>query len=295
MRRTVAAPPRQLVDLGERGAWRRVPSQDVTHTHRGMNARELWMTYADHVARMFENAPLLRIERGPRWFAVLTCEQHTDVNQCVLTPGATPSDARNVVSVIAEREIPAVVSVASETDGDVHAVLADAGLRKERLPEPLMWCPTTASAGPPSFEVRRVVERAEYRLAVGICARGHSMEESLLTRVLERDPSGDERVSTWIAWDAEEPISVVWLTHGEHIGVWEMMTPPEHRRRGAARAALTAALAQAWAPSTQGAFLWASPAGRPLYESLGFHALDEPSIWVTPGSEAASLAVGQLG
>ena len=260
-----------------------------------MKTRDLWWTYADHVARLFENAPRLQIQRGNHWFAVLTCEQHTDVNQCVMTPGAGARAARNVVSLIAEFEIPAVVSVASDTDGDVHAVLTDAGLRREGLPEPLMWCPWTASAEPPSFAVRRVVDSGEYQLAVGICARGHSMDEMLLARILDRDPAVDERVSTWIAWDAEEPISVVWLTHGDRIGVWEMMTPPEHRRRGAARAALTAALANASRPSTQGAFLWASPAGRSLYESLGFRALDEPSVWVTPGSEAASLAVGQPG
>ena len=119
------------------------------------------------------------------------------------------------------------------------------------------------------------------------------MEEALLARVLERDPGVDDGVSTWIAWDVDEPVSVVWLTHGDRIGVWEMMTAPEHRRRGAARAALGAALATTWENSTQGAFLWASPAGRALYEALGFDALDEPSIWVTAGSEAASLAVGQ--
>ena len=130
---------------------------------------------------------------------------------------------------------------------------------------------------------------------LAICAEGHAIDDQILARVLARDPSRDDDVSTWIAWEGDEPISVVWLTHGDGIGVWEMMTPPAHRQRGAARAVLTAALAQSWQPSVTGAFLWATPAGRPLYESLAFRALDEPTIWVTPGGEAGNLAVGQPG
>jgi hypothetical protein len=110
--------------------------------------------------------------------------------------------------------------------------------------------------------------------------------------VLARDPSRRDDVSTWIAWDGDEPISVVWLTHGDQIGVWEMMTPPVHRRRGAARAVLTVALTESWQPSTQGAFLWSTPAVRPLYQSLAFDVLDEPTVWATPGSDIG-VALGQ--
>ena len=58
------------------------------------------------------------------------------------------------------------------------------------------------------------------------------------------------------------------------IGVWAMMTPARHRRRGGGRAVLTAALAASWRDDTAGAFLWSSPLGRPLYESVGFEAIE---------------------
>jgi len=143
--------------------------------------------------------------------------------------------------------------------------------------------------------VERVRKEADLRRALRICAEGHAIDEEILAVVLGGDPSRNDDVSTWIAWEGDEPISVVWLTHGDRIGVWEMMTPPAHRRRGAGRTALTVALGRSWLPSVSGAFLWATPAGRPLYESLSFRALEEPTIWVTPGDEGGNLAVGQPG
>jgi predicted GNAT family acetyltransferase len=71
-----------------------------------------------------------------------------------------------------------------------------------------------------------------------------------------------------------------------------MMTPTRHRRRGAARATLAAALDELWDGGTEGAFLWASPVGRLLYERVGFTVVDERRVWVLGGDEAANLALG---
>lgn len=156
-----------------------------------------------------------------------------------------------------------------------------------------MWCVKKPEVASRSFRVTHVTTEAGLETALSVCASGHSIDQVLLSRLLMRDASQDDGVSTWVAWDGDEAVSVVWLTHGERIGVWEMMTPPEHRRRGAGRTVLSAALADSWSPSTQGAFLWASPAGRPPYESLGFRALDEPLVWVSEGWADANAAVGQ--
>jgi len=62
---------------------------------------------------------------------------------------------------------------------------------------------------------------------------------------------------------------------GPVLGVMEMMTPARHQRRGAGRALLTHALAAEWHDDTELAVLVATPAGRRLYESIGFEASDE--------------------
>src|SRR5262245_54364516 len=268
------------------------PDARARDNPRKVNARELWATYADHVARLFRGAPSLIEMRGDSWFAVLTREPHTDVNQCVLVSGASAADAERVLALVADADVPAVVSVASDADEAVTAMLARAEWKSGPLPEPLMRCQTEPTVDRLRFAVSRVRSEADLRTAISIASQGHAIDEAILGRVLARDPAAGDGISTWIAWDGDEPISVAWLTHGDDIGVWSMMTPPAHRGRGAARSVLSAALAESWRPTTRSAFLWASPAGRPLYESFGFDALDEPTIWVPPGSDIG-LAVGQ--
>jgi hypothetical protein len=253
----------------------------------------LWEMFGEHLALLFAGAPKLKTARGRSWLAVLTGEQHPDLNQGVLQANASASDAEDLLAVIADAEVPVVVSVASEVDETAIRPLVGAGLVTAPLAEPLMWCPDRVSASQLSFAVRRAESEADLQTACALCAEGHAIDLAVVSRVLGRDPGQRGQVSTWIAWDESEPVSVVWLTHGDPIGVWEMMTPPRHRRRGAARATLTAALAESWTTSTEGAFLWASPAGRPQYESLGFVAVDEPTVWFSPGQDEAAAAIGQ--
>lgn len=75
-------------------------------------------------------------------------------------------------------------------------------------------------------------------------------------------------------------MSLAWLTLGPPLpGVWEMMTDPAYRRRGIARAILTRAMAEVADSATSGFFLWATPAGRPLYAALGFDVAEEVPVW----------------
>lgn len=257
------------------------------------NDGELWSVFSEHLSLLFGAAPRLHVARERTWWAVFTKESHTDLNQSALLAGASVEDAKRLVGLVDELEIPVVVSVASGTDENVTQPFASAGLVAAPLAEPLMWLDELPAATSTDFEVRRVAGGAELDTACRLCAEAHSIDERMVRRVLRRELGEAETVSTWIAWDADEPVSVVWLTLGNRLGVWEMMTPPQHRRRGAARAALTSALHQTWTPRTKGAFLWATPAGRPLYESLGFQSVDEPIIWYTAGHERAAAAVGQ--
>jgi hypothetical protein len=71
------------------------------------------------------------------------------------------------------------------------------------------------------------------------------------------------------------------------------MTPAGHRRKGAARAALTSALEVVWGRETEGAFLWSTPAGRPFYESVGFAAVDEAVSWTLGADQEFLAAIGQ--
>jgi GNAT superfamily N-acetyltransferase len=69
---------------------------------------------------------------------------------------------------------------------------------------------------------------------------------------------------------------VIWIGRSDGwLGVMEMMTPERHQHRGAGRALMSRALAEEWSVETESAVLIATPAGRRLYESVGFVAVDE--------------------
>lgn len=69
--------------------------------------------------------------------------------------------------------------------------------------------------------------------------------------------------------------------HGGDCGVYAVGTRPEWRRRGLARALVHHALAAARDHGAYTASLQSTPAGQPLYESLGFRAAGRYEEWVS--------------
>lgn len=257
-----------------------------------MHTDALWIEFTGHLARRF--APVApTVARGPGWLAVLSREPHTDVNICLLLSDATRERSAELVRLVETAGMPAVVSVPTALDDRALEPLRRAGFVSEPLSEPLMWLGSRPSPVACDFEIRRVRNGEELSQAIEVAAEGHGFERSMLSRILSRDVNADEDVATWVAWSGDQAASVAWLTAGSRIGVWQMNTPPRHRRRGAARATLVAALNELWDDGTEGAFLWASPAGRALYEGVGFAAVAERRVWVLRGDEAASAAIGQ--
>jgi Acetyltransferase (GNAT) domain len=259
-----------------------------------MDADALWLRFAEHLACLYAAAGPT-VEHGPGWLAVLSHKDHTDVNICVLLSDANRGGSEALVRLVEKADVPAVVSVPTGIDHGALVPLTAAGFVPEQLSEPLMWLDSCPPPPPGNFDVRRVRTGGELSRAIDVAAEGHGFERIMLARILGRNIDATEDVATWIAWSDEEAVSVVWLTLGSRIGVWQMNTPPRHRRRGAAREALRAALNELWDDETEGAFLWASPAGRLLYERAGFRVVAERRVWVLGGDEAASIAVGQPG
>lgn len=72
-------------------------------------------------------------------------------------------------------------------------------------------------------------------------------------------------------------------TLSEHgVGVVGVATLPAYRRRGLGRAVTSAAVAWGAARGADLAWLYPSAMARPLYEGLGFRALDDAQVWVAP-------------
>jgi hypothetical protein len=257
-----------------------------------MDAAALWNTFVRHQQLVYAHGRARFVRDGPGWWAVVTGESHPDLNLCGLTSEATALDARDMTETVARLGVSCAASVSGVLGADIAAVLLAAGFERAPKSEPLMWCERPPEPHPTAFRIAPAESPGDVAIAAAVAAEGHAAPK--LPDVIERHPRRNGPVSAWLAWDGDEAISVVWLTIDRRIGVWAMMTPARHRRRGAGRAVLTAALAASWREDTAGAYLWSSPLGRPLYESIGFDAVDECWIWVLGGTEELLAAIGNV-
>jgi GNAT superfamily N-acetyltransferase len=210
---------------------------------------------------------------APGWFAALSHEQSGELNVCGLTPPATDASAKALLDAIGP-DLPAIVFVSSYADPAAGAVLEQNGFAAASVSEPLMRSSSPPQPAATPFRIEPA-DAAAIDVAVALTADAHHVDREMVENTIRHaGVSGTARV--WIAWDGSEPISVIWIGHRDSwLGVMEMMTPERHQRRGAGRALMTRALAQEWSADTESAVLIATPAGRRLYESIGFVAVDE--------------------
>ena len=258
-----------------------------------MDTEQLWLAFAKQGGTLYGGSPRFVGRVEPSWFAILTGEPNLDLNICGMHGSADATDADALLEVIDGVGAPTVVPVSLAVAAEATDVLLAAGFEPLE-PEAAMWrppTPITASPGP--FTVRRAVVDADLVDADRVLAEAHGTSPGTVTRVFNMDEWRAGRLGCWVAREGTDAVSAVWLTWDEGlVGVWEMMTSPRHRRRGAGRAVLAAALAETATLGPSGTLLWASPMGRPLYEALGFEVFDEVVPWVRGGTAEELALIG---
>lgn len=246
-----------------------------------MEATALWRILGQQVALMYGGGARAVAHLEPSWFAVLSGETSAEMNVSGLFATATAEDAAHLVAAIDAGADGAIIAVSERLEAPVTEPLARAGFAIVGTPDVLMLrrgLPLPAIASCP-FEIRRATGD-DLRRAEPVIVAAHGLEPGVVGRAFNLEALADGRMGCWIAWDGEVAVSLAWLTLEPPLpGVWEMMTHPAHRRRGAARAILTRAMAEVADSATDGIFLWATPAGRPLYASLGFEVTEEVPVW----------------
>ena len=251
---------------------------------------DLWDVFAEIEYKLRTATGADGARRGHGWFAALSGQDHGELNVCGLGPQATAASARELVAVLGE--LPAVVFTSEHAGGDVRGVLVAEGFNVASAREPLMWCVERPAAAAGPFRIAPATfDQVGY--AISLAAEAHHIDQAMLAATI--GSAAADAAEPWLAWDANGPVSTVWLvpTNGV-LGVTEMMTPPGHQRRGAGRQLLSTALAARWTAETTGALLVSTVAGRRLYESLGFVARDEVITCYRGLDKDVLDAMGQL-
>jgi hypothetical protein len=142
-----------------------------------------------------------------------------------------------------------------------------------------------AAGGPsaPSVRVRPVRDAQELALAERVLVDGYPMPDLEPLAVGDLlGPSilqGTTRV--WLAWLDERPVAVAATHQNAGVSLVEYVaTLPDARGLGAGSAVTWAATT---AEPDQPAVLLASDDGRPVYERMGYQAIERWSAWLRPG------------
>ena len=235
-------------------------------------------------------------ELGKTTFLVLSGGDHVDLNQAGLFEGATTADASELARLVVEAGRPVLLGRSSTVSRGIMDPLETVGFRAMAATEHLFWMPGVPIEQPSTFDVRRIETDADIEAMQAMFLEVHGYEPELTATFHGDAIRSDEGVTGWIAWDGDQAASLTFVTEvGTSLGVWEVMTPVQHRRRGAARAVVATALravASASSSPIERTVLWSSPAGAPLYDALGFSVGDTVQAWVVGASEADLAAVG---
>ncbi len=79
-----------------------------------------------------------------------------------------------------------------------------------------------------------------------------------------------------------EPVTTgVGITLGSYVGIFNIATPPAHRRRGYGAAVTARAVADGVAAGANWAWLQSSRAGYRVYERLGFRTIEDWKCWLS--------------
>jgi len=250
-----------------------------------------WRLYAQHACTSVAAGPAPASWIGDGAFAACSGAPYTDVNQVALHGDASPAEVAAALAVVTTSRVPAVLARTSRSATAHEAAIAHAGFR--RFPDreslfSLRGVPDPAPAG--TFAVRPIAEPSDVAALLPIAAEVHGYADAVTIRLLGEPALVGGSVAGWLAWEGDVAVGCAFVTTiGATLGLWSVMTPAAHRRRGVGsavvRGALRGAAARIAGPLEQTVF-WASPSGGPFYRSLGFAPVDTFDVWVRDDGSA---------
>ena len=84
-------------------------------------------------------------------------------------------------------------------------------------------------------------------------------------------------------FDGEPVTTGVGVTFGDSVGIFNIATPPGHRRHGYGSAVTARTIRDGLSCGARWAWLQSSPAGYPVYQRLGFQTVESWHCWLATG------------
>ena len=126
----------------------------------------------------------------------------------------------------------------------------------------------------PGLEIGRL-EADGLDEAIAVAAAGFEAPPELVARLFTRSVAGLEGAAFYVGRVAGRAVSTaIGLTASADVGIFDVATPPEHRRRGYGSALTAGAARDGFAAGADLAWLQSSAIGEPVYRRLGFRQVE---------------------
>jgi ribosomal protein S18 acetylase RimI-like enzyme len=210
-------------------------------------------------------------------------------NQIIVESSDASIDALSAAIAIArERADRFAVTLRAGTDDRFKKLIADLGLAPMSA-EPWMPgmilapIPTDAAPSPAGYEIVQATDENALEDHIRASNAGTGMREDWLRALFKPDVLNADGVSIYTGYvDGKGVTTGVGFRTGRTIGVYNISTTPEARRRGYGEA-MTRRIAQDGAVAgCDLSVLQASPMGLPIYQRMGYRTVVEYMAYIEP-------------
>jgi GNAT superfamily N-acetyltransferase len=240
------------------------------------------------LAAMFAEAPGLEVRLTSTSALGLSGEDVADLNMLFLGPGEQSEQFLvEAVARIEARNLPLVALMAPRAAALAPAAerlgLAAAGLM------PLMVLRASAAVRlGRSCHIQQALDPDTVRASGDLVAAAFQLPRDAIARTFDASLTPTSGFACFVGYSGKAPMTSVTITRaGSTAGIWSMATPPEHQGKGMGRAILTRVLDRLRHDGVERFYLYATDAGRPLYESIGFVNIGDHAVWVKGHSTQA--------
>ncbi len=244
-----------------------------------MSGIEIWRTQLCNSAVVWSGN---RFESEPDGVVALSGSPRADGNVLYCFGGQARDMLTRRVAESPRKGAPRLMMIAGEALGWIQALIDDGWVCVGATPA--MRLPIEkvdmAQSGDPG--VRRL-QKSDMDDARGLFSLAYGADASEAELMLPDAISSSDNGDVWgLDADGELKSIVVTSDFDDATVIWSMSTPPQHQRRGYGRRLINSVMARKRETGTQNVLLFSSPAGRTLYQSLGFEDIEHWQEWSRP-------------